>query len=105
MSSSVYDVDAVAAEMQSARVRFRGQEYEVGRSAYGIVTAPSIIGDVTEVGAVLQKLPELLQVLAPELFAVLEGAPLTAGEEFALLKVVTEVMNRASRFRLGATQT
>ena len=99
--TAVLDIDAKAAEFQPLVIRFRAQEWTLGKDIVSLLTAATFAADGEdeesdgEVGqlTMLAKLKPVLRILAP-------GIPvddLSPGEEVALLRAVTEVMNRCGR--------
>ncbi len=102
--SEVFDADAARADFQPVLVKYHGKEYALGTSAYGLVAAPDLFANEdpeAKVGMkeMLDKLPECLALLSPELGQAVEEHGLGAGEELLLLRAITEVMNRVGTFR------
>ena len=96
--NTVLDIDAQASEYQALEIKFRGQQWTLGKDIVSLLSAASFASEGEEDAevdqlAMLRKLKPMLRILAP-------GIPvddLTPGEEVALLGAVTEVMNRCGR--------
>jgi hypothetical protein len=89
-------------------VTYREKEYKVGASAYGLMMAPGLLKfdgkNERETGAALvEALPKLLELLAPELAEAMEDP--TVPEQLLLIQVITEVLNRLGRFQLDADES
>ena len=90
--NEVFDIDAVAEEYQPVRIRFRGAEYTLGANVLQVIAATELSTD-EGTGGIVKQLPVYLRTLCPEIGPALEK-PLAAAEEVALLRPITEVMNR-----------
>lgn len=91
--NEVFDIDAVAAEYQPVRIKFRGTEYVLGATVLQVIAATELAPGEGASGMVA-RLPEYLRTLCPEIGPALEGRPLISAEEVALLRPITAVMNR-----------
>lgn len=94
--SDVMDLDQVAEDMGLPLVvRFRGKEYKLGNSALGLLQVAGLADELggDEATAGIKVLPKAMALLCPEL--PLED--LTSGEEIALVRAMTEVLNRIGR--------
>lgn len=106
--SDLFDVDARAASFKPVVIKFRGTERVLGATALSLIQATSIYstqaraeGETDSVFAVRLVKP-ILRALSPELSAELDARDLEAGEELALLPVLTEVVKRLGAVRFSA---
>lgn len=106
-TEQIFDLDEQGASgFEPVTVRFRGTEYLLGTTAYGLVAAPALLDigddDASEhqvLQAIMENLAAAVRVLGPELQDAIEAdGTITPGEEFALMKAVMEVLNRIGRF-------
>lgn len=113
MTDSVFDLDSSGASgFEPVTVRFRGNEYTLGATAYGLVAAPAILtppnGEASEretLVHIVQNIHSAVRVLSPPLAEALEADDnVTPGETLALVRAVMEVLNRLGRFRFSAEE-
>lgn len=104
--ATLFDADAARTEYTPVRVKYRSEVYELGKSAISLVAAPDLFaakddseGAHVSMRRLLERLPECLTVLCPELGEAVSKHGLSAPEEMLLLKAVTEVLNRVGTFR------
>jgi hypothetical protein len=105
--TNVIDIDERAGSFEPVVVKFRGQEYTLGKTALELVAATSVYtgnpkaDDETEVEFSLRLAPMVLRAISPEIAAVIDEAPLTPAEEMAFIPILTEVVKRigALKFR------
>lgn len=92
---------------QPVTVTYRGEDYTVGTTAYGLMRVPAVVDfdgkENAEVGAeLIKKLPELLELLSPELAEALDEP--TLPEQLLLIEAMTEVLNRLGKFQATASE-
>lgn len=94
--SEVFNVDEMAGNYKPVEIEFRGVRYELGSTVQQLILCTEMFsgGDSVGAGEIFSKLPALLRTLNPELEPIIKDAPFTAGEELALVNVVTEVLSR-----------
>lgn len=99
MSEEVFDIDEQAGAFQPVKVKLRGEVYTLGATALSLMNAAEL-GSDDEDGEqhMLAKLRPMLAELCPEM----PTQDLTAGEEVALMRAVTEVMRRVGRLTFRA---
>lgn len=95
-----YDVDAEAeaSAFRPVRVRLRGRPYLLGQTAGGLLRAAKY-GESLEGLEADEQNQKLFDILRPTLRALAPDLPedLSATEEIALLKPVTEVLRRMAK--------
>jgi len=104
--NQIFDIDEQGASgFEPVTVRFRGTEYQLGTTAYGLVATPALLAvgeDTTEhqvLAHIMKNLRACIRLLCADLHDAIEAdANITPGEEFALMKAVMEVLNRIGRF-------
>lgn len=107
----VFDVDAQSSAYQPVEVKFRGKQYQLGRDTAGLLYAAEAYNAVPDPlqtpqgqaptpeqsASQTEYVTKLVEILPSVLTALNGDFPtddLTAGEESALLNVVTEVLSR-----------
>jgi hypothetical protein len=90
--SQVYDIDAAAGSYQPVTIKLRAQEYVLGETVQQLMTMSSLLNSVKDESGQVEvsaHIVEILATLAPQ-------APqnLTAGEQIALVRPITEVLTR-----------
>lgn len=92
-TKGVVDIDAQAKRFEPVRIRFRGEEYTLGRDVASIMLATSVLSsddDGSDPAKTLRALEPMLEILAPEL----PRDNLEPGEAVALFGAVTLLMER-----------
>lgn len=98
--TNVIDIDARAGSFEPVTVRFRGQEYELGKHAIELLTVSSVYSgnpkrdDESEIEYAVRLAPLVLRAVSSEIAAVLDAQELSAAEELAIVPVLTEVVKR-----------
>ena len=95
----VIDIDAAAGGFAPVEIRFRGKNYFLGRTVLGILEISDQYKDgpgegESEASFAVRMVRPSITALCPELSAVIEKDDLTAGEEIAMLRPLTEVVQR-----------
>lgn len=100
MSEEVFDIDEQAGAFQPVKVKLRGEVYTLGATALSLMNAAELGSDDDDEDGehMLAKLRPMLAELCPEM----PTQDLTAGEEVALMRAVTEVMRRVGRLTFRA---
>lgn len=98
--NTIIDIDERAGAFEPVRVKFRGKEYELGKSALELLSVSAVYSgnprrdDEAEVEYAVRLAPLVLRGVSSEIAAVLDEAPLSAAEELAVVPVLTEVVKR-----------
>lgn len=104
---SDFNLDSSDSGYRPVTVTYKGAEYTLGASTLGLLRIPGVLGleggeKATLTGEmILEKLPAALKVLGPELHEAItaDPEPLGVDVELALVRAVTEVLNRFGRFQ------
>lgn len=100
----VFDLDEAASGFEPVRIKLRGQEYTLAATAASLLVAIAYAaehfgGEDTDLARIAEHVRPMFQALAPD-------APqdLTLMEELALVRPVTELLNRISSLSFRAEE-
>lgn len=101
-----YDIDAAVGGYEPVVIVLRGKEYSLGTSAAQLLRVHDVraatakeVGEENKLALAAALVGPALRALAPEVVPVLDAEPLTAPEELALMRPISEVLGQLARFR------
>ncbi len=103
---ATFNIDEMKSGFQPVDIVFRGKDYLLGNTALGILEACEIHGEMEDndgvayVRAFMDAMPRMLAALCPDMPS--EG--LETAEQFALMKVCTEVLGRVGQLTFQAEE-
>ena len=97
--NQIIDIDAAVSAFEPSIVRFRGDEYTLGKSVLGLIAVSELYQEKrpegeTEIAFALRMVRPAIKALSPPIYEVIEAEDLSAAEEVAVLKPLTEVVKR-----------